>query len=128
MNPLSLQPQIKAADVPLHELAANKHLSDQEKVAEVSRQFEVVLLRQILQETRKSSVSPSSSADASVSGIYDDMINSQLADSISRSGSFGLAKSLQGQLARQVLPNPSPLPPILTPLAAPLSNNQADYP
>jgi len=128
MNLLALQPRIKASDVPLNDLAANQHLSDQEKVAEVSRQFEAVLLRQILQETRQSSVSPSSPADASASGIYDDMINNQLADSISRSGSFGLARSLQGQLAHQVLPNAAPPPPILTPLAVPLSKNQAGNP
>jgi Rod binding domain-containing protein len=128
MNLLALQPRVKASDLPLTELAANQHISDQEKVAEVSRQFEAVLLRQILQETRKSSVAPASSADASVSSIYDDMINNQLADSISRSGSFGLARSLQGQLAHQVLPNASPLPPVLTPLAVPLSKNQAGNP
>jgi Rod binding domain-containing protein len=128
MNPLAIHPQIKAADVPLNDLAANPHLSDQEKVAEVSRQFEAVLLRQILQETRKSSVAPSSTADTAVSGIYDDMINNQLADSISRSGSFGLARSLQHELARQVLPNASPTPPVLTPLAAPLGKNKAGNP
>jgi Rod binding domain-containing protein len=116
MNIPALQPHIKATDVPLNELAANKNISDKDKVAEVSRQFEAVLLRQILQETRKSSVTPSSTADATTSGIYDDMINNQLADSISRSGSFGLGKSLQGELARQVLPNPSATPPPLTPL------------
>jgi Rod binding domain-containing protein len=119
MNILALQPHIKAADVPLKDLAGNKNISDHDKVAEVSRQFEAVLLRQMLQETRKSSVSPSSSADATTSGIYDDMINNQLADSISRSGSFGLARSLQGELARQVLPNASAAAPVLTPLAAP---------
>ena len=118
MNILPLQPHIKAADVPLNELAVSKNISDKDKVAEVSRQFEAVLLRQILQETRKSSVTPSSSADAATSGIYDDMINNQLADSISRSGSFGLGKSLQGELARQVLPNASANPPTLTPLNA----------
>ena len=32
------------------------------------------------------------------------MINNQMADSISRSGAFGLAKSLEKQLVRQVLP------------------------
>jgi Rod binding domain-containing protein len=46
------------------------------------------------------------------------MINNQLADCISRSGSFGLAKSLQGQLAHQVLPNADPRPPAATPLTA----------
>lgn len=123
MNITAIHPQIKAADVPLNNLAANKHVSEREKVAEVSRQFEAVLLRQILQESRKSSVTPASSADASTSGIYDDMINNQLADSISRSGSFGLAKSLQGQLADQVLPNVAPGAPALTPLTAPLKKN-----
>jgi len=119
MNIPALQPHVKASEVPLNELAANKNISDEEKVAEVSRQFEAVLLRQILQESRKSSVLPSSSGDATTSGIYDDMINYQLADSISRSGSFGLGKSLQGELAHQVLPNASATPPTLTPLGAP---------
>ena len=128
MNIEALHPRIKASDVPLNELAANKHISDQEKVAEVSRQFEAVLLRQILQETRKSSVTPSSTASAASSGIYDDMINNQLAESISRSGSFGLAKSLQGELARQVLPNASPEAPILTRLAAPASKKSSTNP
>ncbi len=126
MNPLAIHPQIKAADVPLNDLAANPHLSDQEKVAEVSRQFEAVLLRQILQDARKSSVSTSSTADTAVSGIYDDMINNHLADSISRSGSFGLARSLQHELARQVLPNASPTPPELTPLAVPLGKRKGN--
>jgi len=128
MNPLAIHPAIKASDVPLQDLAANKNISDADKVAEVSRQFEAVLLRQILQESRKSCVSPSSSADATTSGIYDDMINNQLADSISRSGSFGLAKSLQRELAQQVLPNAAPGPPILTPLAVPLSRKSSSHP
>ena len=35
------------------------------------------------------------------------MINNQLADSISRSGAFGLAKSLQAQMVHQVLSHPN---------------------
>jgi Rod binding domain-containing protein len=109
---------IKAADIPLEQLAGNKKISDRDKIAEVSRQFEAVLLRQILQDARKSSVTSATSADASTSGIYDDMINNQLADCISRSGSLGLGKSLQGQLAHQVLPNADPRTPAATPLSA----------
>ena len=120
MDILPYHPRTKASDVPLEQLAGNQKISDRDKVAEVSRQFEAVLLRQILQETRKSSVTSSSSADATTSGIYDDMINNQLAESISRSGSFGLGKSLQGELAHQVLPNASAVTPALAPLAAPL--------
>jgi Rod binding domain-containing protein len=119
MNILALHPRIKGADVPLEQLAGNAKISDREKVAEVSRQFEAVLLRQILQEARKTSVTSTSSSDTTTSGIYDDMINNQLADSISRSGSFGLAKSLQGQLAHQVLPNADGGAPVATPLAGP---------
>ena len=120
MDILALHPHLKPSDVPLEQLAGNPKISDREKVAEVSRQFEAVLLRQILQQTRKTTLPSASSSDATTSGIYDDMINNQLADSISRSGSFGLAKSLQGQLAHQVLPNADGGAPVPTPLAAPL--------
>ena len=119
---------IKAADVPIEQLAGNSKISDRDKVVEVSRQFEAVLLRQILQQTRKSFVTATSSADASTSGIYDDMINNQLADCISRSGSLGLAKSLQVQLAHQVLPNADPKTPAATPIAAaPLQPSSAHH-
>jgi Rod binding domain-containing protein len=125
MNIPPLHPKIQAADVPLEQLAGNQKISDSDKVAEVSRQFEAVLLRQILQAARKSTVASSSSADAMTSGIYDDMINNQLAESISRSGSFGLAKSLQSQLAHQVLPNLEAVPssPARTP--APLGKTSS---
>jgi len=121
MDILPYHPRTKASDVPLEQLAGNQKISDRDKVAEVSRQFEAVLLRQILQETRKSSVTSSSSADATTSGIYDDMINNQLAESISRSGSFGLATSLQGQLAHQVLPESDAVTSAPPPAAAPIS-------
>ena len=125
MNIPPLHPKIQAADVPLEQLAGNQKISDPDKVAEVSRQFEAVLLRQILEAARKSTVASSSSADAMTSGIYDDMINNQLAESISRSGSFGLAKSLQSQLAHQVLPNLEAVPssPARTP--APLGKTSS---
>lgn len=90
--------------MPIEQLASNPNVSDADKVAQACRQFEAVFLRQILQEARKTVISSSNSHDSAISGIYGDMINSQLADSISRSGAFGLAKSLQGQLVRQVLP------------------------
>jgi len=104
MNVLATNPRVEASKIPLESLAGNKSISDTEKVAEVSRQFEAVLLRQILQDIRKPILAPAE-GDATADGIYSDMINNQMADSISRSGGFGLAKSLAGQLARQVLPH-----------------------
>ncbi|MGA2747702.1 MAG: hypothetical protein ABSG59_02920 [Verrucomicrobiota bacterium] len=101
-------PPIDASKLPLESLAGNARLSDNEKVAEVSRQFEAVLLRQIMQNIRKP-VLASSETESTTNSIYSDMINNQLAESISRSGEFGLARSLRTQLGRQVLPQaPAP--------------------
>jgi Rod binding domain-containing protein len=93
-----------AADVPIDQLAHNRALTEQQKVGEVARQFEALLLRQILQETQKT-VIPSKYADNSTTaGIYHDMVTNQLADSISKSGTVGLAQSLTRQLTRQLKP------------------------
>jgi Rod binding domain-containing protein len=105
MNITSAHSRIDPSQLPLESLAGNKNLSDTAKVGEVSRQFEAVLLRQILQDIRKPVLAPAE-GDATSTGIYSDMINNQLAESISRSGGFGLAKSLTSQLSHQVLPHP----------------------
>jgi Rod binding domain-containing protein len=102
MNVPSTHPRIEATQLPLESLAHNKNISDEEKVEEVSRQFEAVLVRQILQDIRKPLLAPAE-GDKTANGIYNDMINNQMADSISRSGGLGLAKTLAGQLSRQVL-------------------------
>ena len=88
--------------VPLERIADNKTLSKPEKIAEVSRQFEAVLLRQILGAARKTVFKSAMNQDSLSSGIYQDMVTDQLAESISRSGSFGLARSLQSQLQHQL--------------------------
>jgi Rod binding domain-containing protein len=100
----AIQPHVKASLLPFDKLAANPNVTQQQKVEEACRQFEAVLLRKMLGDARKSVLGPASGESANITGIYDDMINNQLADSISRSGSFGLAKSLQSQLVHQVLP------------------------
>lgn len=99
-----LNSQVKASVLPFEELAASKNVSDSDKVKEVCKQFEAVLLRQILGEARKTVIPSSGNPDSNTTGIYNDMVNNQMADSISRSGAFGLAKSLQAQLVHQVLP------------------------
>jgi Rod binding domain-containing protein len=121
MNLQAIHPRVDASQLPLESLAGNSSVSDAEKVAEVSRQFEAVLLRQILADIRKPLLA-SAEGDPAVNGIYSDMINNQLAESISRSGGFGLAKSLTTQLTHQTLPNAAPAAaaaPVPTP-AAPL--------
>jgi flagellar protein FlgJ len=102
MNIQANHPAVQASQLPLESLAGNPNISETDKIAEASRQFEALLLRQILQEARKNS--SGSSTGSLSSDIYSDMINQQIADSVSRSGAFGLGKSLQGQLSEQVLP------------------------
>src|SRR5436190_16032673 len=105
MNLLSLTSASAAAkppaEVPLEELAANKNLPEDQKIQEVSRQFEAIILRQILSQGRKTMFHSKMTEESSTSGIYQDMVTGQLADAISRNGSFGLARSLQVQLSHQ---------------------------
>jgi len=101
MNISSLTHTAKAENLPVEKLAGNQSLSEAEKVAEVSRQFESVLLRQILGAARKTIFKSKFNEDSMASGIYQDMATNQLADAISRNGSFGLARSLEAQLIQQ---------------------------
>ncbi len=97
VNPL--QRQVVASDIPPEQLAGSTALTEPQKIAEASRQFESILLQQILSESQKT-VIPSEFTDSSTaSGIYQDMVTHTLADSISKSGSFGLAKIFDQQLA-----------------------------
>jgi len=96
----------KAEDISLENLAANKSLSEAEKITEVSRQFEAVLLRQILGQARKPVFKSKLNDDSMSAGIYHDMVTSQLADGISKSGGFGIARSLQSQLVIQTTQSP----------------------
>ncbi len=107
MDISALQSHVNAADLPLEKLASNPNVSDADKVGQACRQFEAVFLRQIFQEARKTVISSSLNHDSAISGIYGDMVNSQLAESVSRSGTFGLARSLQAQMVHQVLSHPN---------------------
>ena len=103
MNVSPFQSRVDAKDVPIEKLASNSSISDSEKVGQACRQFEAIFLREIFKDMRKTVISSSTHKDTAVSSIYDDMVNNQLADSVSRSGAFGLAKSLESQLSRQTL-------------------------
>jgi Rod binding domain-containing protein len=85
----------------LERLATSTQIDQKDKIAEVSRAFEAVLLRQILQESQKPSFKSKLSGNSATDAIYHDMVANQLAESISKSGSFGLAKHFAGQLQRQ---------------------------
>ena len=102
MEIASLQRKIDPANVPLQDLPANSSIPEKEKIGEVCRQFESVLLLQILRDARKAVLDSQKTQDSSSLEIYADMINHQLADSISHSGMFGVAKSLETQFTKQI--------------------------
>jgi len=99
MNIPPIQPPVYAANIPVEELAGNKHLTEQQKIAEASRQFEAIMLRQILSESQKPVITSEFTDNSTAAGIYQDYITNTLADSISKSGTFGLAKMFEHQLS-----------------------------
>jgi Rod binding domain-containing protein len=101
MEVSSLQRPIKAADLPLERLAGNKSIPEADKVAEVGRQFESMLLRNILTQAHKP-VFGGGKKESSSDSIYQDMITNNLADQISRSGGLGLADAWSTQLTREL--------------------------
>jgi Rod binding domain-containing protein len=104
VNIPSINPRVEPAELPIEQLVDNRQLSQEQKLVEVARQFEAVLLRQILRQTQQT-VFPSEFTDNSTAAsIYQDMVTERLADSISKSGTVGLGKMLQLQLNHQLPP------------------------
>jgi flagellar protein FlgJ len=85
--------------VPIEKLGGLETVSREEKVREAARQFEAVLLRQILGQARKPVFRSELSKETAASGIYQDMVTAQLAEAMSRGGTLGLARSLETQLS-----------------------------
>jgi Rod binding domain-containing protein len=110
MNVSPLQPQIDASTIAPERLAKNPKLTEQQKIAEASRQFEAILLKQILESPQKTVIKSKLTEDSTASGIYHDMVTTQLADSISKSGAFGLSKTFEHQLDRPHGHRPNGLP------------------
>src|SRR5258706_15985369 len=98
MDISGIQRHVKASELSLDHLASNPNVPEHEKVKEVSRQFEAVLLRQILTQANKPLFGSPLIKNSTTTAIYQDMVTNQLAEQVSRSGSFGLAKSLSHQL------------------------------
>ena len=96
ISPLSRK--LNPAEVPLDRLASSSQLAESEKIAGVGRHFEAILLRQFLTEAQKPLMKSKMSLLGASNDIYQDMIVNQLADSISKSGTLGLANSFQAQM------------------------------
>jgi Rod binding domain-containing protein len=105
-----LERAVQASDLPLERLASSDQVSKQEKIGEAARQFEAVLLRQILSQAQKplfqNSLFPSG---GTANAIYQDMVTQQLADRISEGGTFGFASVLKKELTAEYGDKKTPL-------------------
>jgi Rod binding domain-containing protein len=110
ISPL-LARRVKAEDLPLDRLASNTRVSEPEKIAAAGHAFEALLLRQVLQEAQRPVFQSKYANDSTTHGIYRDMVVEQLAESMAKSNSLGLARSLASAMQRQFR---SPSPPAAT--------------
>jgi Rod binding domain-containing protein len=99
ISPIQSQSTSSTPNIPVEELAANKHLTQQQKIAEASRQFEAIMLRQILSESQKPVITSEFTDNSTSAGIYQDYITNALADSMSKAGTLGFAKVFEQQLS-----------------------------
>jgi flagellar protein FlgJ len=102
MNVSPINPTFDTPDIPVGELAGDKNLTQRQKIAEASRQFEAIMLRQILSESQKPVITSEFTDNSTAAGIYQDYITNTLADSMSKSGAVGLAKMFEQQLSPPV--------------------------
>ena len=86
-------------NVPIEQLAGNQHLTQQQKIHEASREFESIMLQQILSEMQKPAITSEFTDDSTASDIYQGYISKALAESMAKSGSFGFAKIFEQQLS-----------------------------
>lgn len=76
--------------------------SEAARLRTTTEQFEAMFLRQILNEAQKPVIKSSLTPKDSSYGIYQDMMVNSLADTISHSGSFGLARTMEAQLRQNM--------------------------
>lgn len=102
--PITLRPDVAGETDP----AGSK--TDKQKLTEATRQFEAMLIRQILQQARQTVIKSKFTVHSMAGEIYHDLVNAQMAESMTKSGGLGLATSLEQQL--------SPRLPVAPPKAA----------
>jgi Rod binding domain-containing protein len=99
LAPVQLSADIDTSTVPIEDLVGNKHLTQQQKIHEASRQFEAIMLQQIMSEMQKPVITSEFTDDSTASGIYQDYMTNALAQSMSKTDSLGFAKIFEEQLS-----------------------------
>lgn len=99
ITPVQSSAEIDTSTVPVEDLAGNKNLTKQQKIHEASRQFEAIMLQQIMSEMQKPVITSEFTDDSTAAGIYQDYMTNALAQSMSKTDSLGFAKIFEQQLS-----------------------------
>ncbi|MDP7051823.1 MAG: hypothetical protein QF600_07850 [Verrucomicrobiota bacterium] len=97
----------QADKVDLARVVTNTTLSESEKLLVATKHFEALLARQILNDAYKPILGEGMGMKGVSSEIYRDMIVNQLGDAIGKSGAFGIASSMHGQLVAEQAAKPA---------------------
>jgi Rod binding domain-containing protein len=108
MQTSALQRPVAPAELSAENLAGNRHVSEHDKVAELSKRFEAILVRQILTEAHRPAFKSTMALGNSGAAIHQDMLVNELANQITSSGGLGLAGQLTQALSRQLTPETDP--------------------
>ncbi len=90
-----------AAHLTPEQIADSPVLTERDKLSEMSRQFEAVLLRQILTEAHKPVFKSSMSLGSAASSVHQDLLISEMAKQMTQGPGTGLATQLTRDLGRQ---------------------------
>ena len=96
----SVNRPVHTDQVPLDRLMQNPNVSQEQKLDAVGRHFEAIFVREILKHAQKTVISSSITHDTAASGIYKDMLQNMMADSISSSGALGIKQMVASELRR----------------------------
>ena len=81
--------------------------TDREKLAGAAKQFEAIFVRQMLSAARKTDFGGEKLFDSQAMGTFRQMQDERVADTVSSTGAFGMAKMIEARLV-QMLPAEKP--------------------
>lgn len=81
--------------------------NQREQLATAARQFEAIFVRQMLSAARKTDFGGEKLFDSQAMGTFRQMQDERVADTVSGTGAFGMAKMIEARLA-QMLPAEKP--------------------
>ncbi len=85
------------------------HSTERQKLAQAAKQFEALVVRQMLSAARKADFGGDILGGQGMD-TFRTMQDERFADIAAETGAFGMARMIEAQLAKQVVPQ-SPLPP-----------------